>query len=634
MQGELSLKSAGTQIKHLQNSLEEAQLQKEALERHMRVEIDSLKLKLHGNVTSADSLFADDGRANMVSIMSQMTDMHKEHEKERIRFLDEMDTLRRKSGQLEGELARLNDEALIQALKHKEEIKYMQDRRSSELSDVERRKEEDVRFIERRHTEAISALKKIHIDELTAVKERARDGVALDQLAGQLKTASGSIKLMEEHLNVRYKGLDAAKDGQLEARERILSEMEAKAKDRVEAAEIESYRLKGLLVHMEHVASGLRSGGAEEKERLRQEHQRCESMQSLIQSEREAHQKETAQEGAALRQKGRDMEMEGRRLQDERRIQLENDANDRRKLEADRADFAVHVAGSARAAETGIYQLKEEESRLKRIKDDLTAQITAFEKKRQSAMSDILESEKIMVATATAKDELGRERAQLQRHAQDLQGASERLALKGEGLNTLQRGISERESALREGLNQMHLAAQNLSRRESDLNESTRVMEQQRHALDETDRVLTNKRIQAAAAHRALTSQQAAATVGLLMSPSHRSPAHWEEGYGEQKQQGKHNAIGQRSINDHHQSNQYNIKHGLQQQTIIPSTHANPQSSLHDLGSVLRGNDSITSRLEKQQKALQDHAMTSAKQVTNFHNYHHKFHQDLYYSHC
>jgi hypothetical protein len=38
--------------------------------------------------------------------------------------------------------------------------------------------------------------------------------------------------------------------------------------------------------------------------------------------------------------------------------------------------------------------------------------------------------------------------------------------------------------------------------------------------------------------------------------------------------------------------------------------------------------------LEKQQKALQDHAMTSAKQVTNFHNYHHKFHQDLYYSHC
>jgi hypothetical protein len=171
IQNEVSLKSAGAQIKRLQNGLEEAQLQKDALERHMRVEIDSLKLKLH---TAADGLHINDGRADMGSMVSQMTDMHKEHEKERTRFLDEMDTLRRKSSQLEGETARLNDEALIQALKHKAEIKYMQDRRNSEVSDVERRKEEDVKFIERRHAEAVDALKKIHIDELAAVKERAR----------------------------------------------------------------------------------------------------------------------------------------------------------------------------------------------------------------------------------------------------------------------------------------------------------------------------------------------------------------------------------------------------------------------------------------------------------------------------
>jgi hypothetical protein len=68
---------------------------------------------------------------------------------------------------------------------------------------------------------------------------------------------------------------------------------------------------------------------------------------------RVAYQKETAEAGAALRQKGRDIELEGRRLQDERNIQLEKDAIDRRKLEVDRADFAVHVAGSARAVETG-----------------------------------------------------------------------------------------------------------------------------------------------------------------------------------------------------------------------------------------------------------------------------------------
>ena len=37
------------------------------------------------------------------------------------------------------------------------------------------------------------------------------------------------------------------------------------------------YRLKGLLIHMEHMVSSLRSQGGEDKERLRQEHRRLES---------------------------------------------------------------------------------------------------------------------------------------------------------------------------------------------------------------------------------------------------------------------------------------------------------------------------------------------------------------------
>lgn len=37
----------------------------------------------------------------------------------------------------------------------------------------------------------------------------------------------------------------------MEARERMLQDMEAKARERAEAAEAEGYRLKGLLMHME-----------------------------------------------------------------------------------------------------------------------------------------------------------------------------------------------------------------------------------------------------------------------------------------------------------------------------------------------------------------------------------------------
>lgn len=44
----------------------------------------------------------------------------------------------------------------------------------------------------------------------------------------------------------------------IEARERLVREMEDGARARAEAAEAEGYRLKGMLVHMEHVVGGLR----------------------------------------------------------------------------------------------------------------------------------------------------------------------------------------------------------------------------------------------------------------------------------------------------------------------------------------------------------------------------------------
>ena len=51
-----------------------------------------------------------------------------------------------------------------------------------------------------------------------------------------MQSASGSIRLLEEQLMSKYRGLDAAKEGQMEARERLLSEMEEKARTRVDNA--------------------------------------------------------------------------------------------------------------------------------------------------------------------------------------------------------------------------------------------------------------------------------------------------------------------------------------------------------------------------------------------------------------
>ena len=81
------------------------------------------------------------------------------------------------------------------------------------------------------------------------------------------------------YVYVMYIGVEAARQGQMEARERLLSEMEQRAKERSEAAETESYRLKGMLVHMEGVVGQLRAQSGEEKERLRLEHNRLQSLQ-------------------------------------------------------------------------------------------------------------------------------------------------------------------------------------------------------------------------------------------------------------------------------------------------------------------------------------------------------------------
>ena len=78
---------------------------------------------------------------------------------------------------------------------------------------MERRRDEDLKTVEHRHADAVTALKKIHLEELQSVKDRMKDGAALEHLAAQIRHSSGSIKLIEEQLNVRYKGLDAAKEG-------------------------------------------------------------------------------------------------------------------------------------------------------------------------------------------------------------------------------------------------------------------------------------------------------------------------------------------------------------------------------------------------------------------------------------
>ena len=92
-----------------------------------------------------------------------------------------------------------------------------------------------------------------------------QDGLALEQLSSQITTTTGSLKLIEEQMSLQYRGVDAVREGQFEERERLLQDMEAQAREKAEAAEIENFKVKGLLSHMDQVVANLRNQGGEER---------------------------------------------------------------------------------------------------------------------------------------------------------------------------------------------------------------------------------------------------------------------------------------------------------------------------------------------------------------------------------
>ena len=52
----------------------------------------------------------------------------------------------------------------------------------------------------------VQGLKKIHLDEINSIQERYKYSNNLEQMSNSIKNTSGSIRLIEEQLNARYKG--------------------------------------------------------------------------------------------------------------------------------------------------------------------------------------------------------------------------------------------------------------------------------------------------------------------------------------------------------------------------------------------------------------------------------------------
>ena len=364
-------------IMALQQKLEESSVHREAVERNLRLEVDSLKTRL---AISSEQFFETSGTSSGQSnTPSSSGDLQ-------AKLLRELTESKRTISILEQEIGRLKDETNISALRHHEELNFTKQRAATELEEAEKKRESDIANIESRHNFSVQALKKIHNEEILAIKERSKENAALETLAAQIRSSTGSMRLIEEQLHVRYNAAELMKEGQLEARERLVKEMEEKARERTDLAEAESFRLKGLLMHMEQMVTSLRAQNSDDKDRLRMEHSRLQNMQTSLENDKSNFNRRMEEENNILNKKLLEVQHESRRIADEKRIMLREVMEEKNQLEEAKKDFQSHVTASTKAVETGIQRIKDEERKLNAIRDEFAKEKFNFEQYRENAL--------------------------------------------------------------------------------------------------------------------------------------------------------------------------------------------------------------------------------------------------------
>ncbi|CAM9956864.1 unnamed protein product, partial [Phaeothamnion confervicola] len=128
-----------------------------------------------------------------------------------------------------------------------------------------------------------------------------------------------------------------------------------------QAAEDEGQRLKGVLLAMDTVGRSLRGMGAQEHERLRQEHQRLEALQAAFAAEAEGWRHGCDDERRRLAERWARHEEERRGAMAELAEQRARAFAQEARLERERAAFAELQATATAATESAAAQQRRDD---------------------------------------------------------------------------------------------------------------------------------------------------------------------------------------------------------------------------------------------------------------------------------
>ncbi len=177
---------------------------------------------------------------------------------------------------------------------------------------------------------------------------------------------------------------------EMDARERLLSEMEERARERADTAEAEAVRLKGILTHMEVLVQGLKSQTADEKERLRGEHARLQMLQVSLEETRVAQARRVTEEAEILKERSRQLHADREAWVRERQMQLQEMDDLRERLAREKATHETHITTTSHSLELRLASLKEEEVRLKRLSDETLEQAKQSEQRHLRASHNLI----------------------------------------------------------------------------------------------------------------------------------------------------------------------------------------------------------------------------------------------------
>lgn len=297
---------------------------------------------------------------------------------------------------------------------------------------------------EEQHRGSLEALRSVHREELESMRRRFAEADRLAQAEAKLETAVASFSNLQVHIADHAKGLDAAQDAQLEARKRLVDDMELSAREARRTSEAETVKLQAVLSGMDAALRNIRSMSAHEHERLHHEHARLSSLQESLDAQARASRESAALEWAHSRARIATQEATLAKLQDEVAADRAALQVEREELEAGRADLARRTSRIENDAALKLGVIAKKEAALLELHQRVQEQSGDLDRRVEAVRRLMLEAD-------------DREAA-LDKREQRLQAEMRRLLEMHGDLEQAARAVAERHAELDSAFHEAALA--------------------------------------------------------------------------------------------------------------------------------------------------------------------------------